>query len=60
MTTQRAFDIFLQRFLEKVSPLIDPVQMVKAPNWWLHAHQQMRTWLQYMNLPRPGGVPNPE
>ena len=44
MTTQRAFDIFLQRFLEKVSPLIDPVQMVKAPNWWLHAHQQMRTW----------------
>ena len=38
LTTQRAFDIFLSRFLEKASPHVDPVQIVKAPNWWLHAH----------------------
>ena len=38
LTTQRAFDVFLSRFLEKAGPKVNPVQTVKAPNWWLHAH----------------------
>ena len=44
MTTQRSFDVFLKEFLTKVGPRINPVQMVKAPNWWLDAHLRMREW----------------
>ena len=60
MTTQQKFHTFLFKFLDKVAPLVDPKQMVKAPNWWLHAHQEMGQWPEYRNLARPGGNMGPE
>ena len=54
MTTQQKFHTFLFKFLEKAGPLIAPGQMVKAPDWWLLAHQQMGQWPEYRDLPRPG------
>ena len=60
LTTQQKFHTFLFKLLDKAAPLIDPVQMVKAPNWWLHAHQQMGQWPEYRNMARPGDDMDPE
>ena len=38
LTTQRAFDVFLKAFLEKAGPKVNPVNIVRAPDWWLAAH----------------------
>ena len=38
LTTQQQFHNFVTRVLDDASPSINQRQVVKAPNWWLHAH----------------------
>ena len=58
--SQQTFHSFVFGVLCNVTEQIDPRKIVQAPNWWLDAHRQMRTWPQYMDLARPQTENNPE